>query len=367
MARIESLIQECSAILKSEFKITPEQTKISTYDAQNWRVFLQATNSDDDCAGVYFPRDLTAHLNQNSEFFEVNLLHEYFGHGLFCEHAIVGKNTVTLEQNLESTEKEILGSAEILTNFKIEKTHPLFEKYKNQRKELAAFLNHNLANYEGFAIWMEAYLSGLTNKKDVFDKKMQQYCNKECTKLFETVKSFEQKYGTHSLIYQFGFPKFYDKNIISNILKKICEKDYGTIELCLLYGSKKPHSDIDLFIVSDKIQSFQNDWLDIYAITTAEFKQGLNLLDISITDPIFTGDIVLGTEHQLETLKQTILDTSITKEAIIHNQKRSEEQNQYATILPKNTKQQKIAASYEQSYRINAEELKNGRKKLVLK
>lgn len=365
---INRLNLECSEILKSEFKIKPYKSNYKIYSNEEWNKFLVQTNSNKESLGVYFPRSFSVHLKRNSEFLPVNFLHEFFGHGLFCEYSLIGKKIVTLDSKLEETKKQILGVKKLPKNkhFKVGKTNPYFNIYKQQINELRKFCNDNNHNYEGFAMWLENYLASFTNNKYLFEKKMEKIVHSEYRELFNQFKLFEDKYGKFALIYQLGFPKFYDKDIIIDILKKRYGKEFETIELCILYGSRKPYSDIDLFIVSEKINSYYDIWFDVYAKTKKEFNYELKMLDISVTDPIFSGEFIIGSDKS-DSLRKKVLDMPITKEAINHNLKKSEEQGKFVLMLPKKSKEWKIASSYENSLRTNAEELKKGEKMLTLR
>lgn len=198
---LDQLLSECSEILESEFGITPESSTYNLYSEEEWRDFLAKTNSDEESLGVYLPRSQSAHLKEDSEFLPVNLIHEYFGHGLFCEYSSIGRKIVALEQQLAETEKKMLGLEQFPENshFTIDETNPYFEEYKNQREELAEFLGQNIQYYEGFAMWLEGYLAHSTGHGALFDRKMSEVVHPDYKRLFEQFKSFEEQYGRFTI------------------------------------------------------------------------------------------------------------------------------------------------------------------------
>lgn len=354
-------------MLLSEFGIKPEK---STYTIHSdWNGFVNNTGSHPDSHGVYLPRSLSAHLKESSEFLSVNLLHEYFGHGLFCEHAISGQRIVSLEQALAETEKEMLNVSEPpeQQKFQVDETNPFFERYKSQRKELQQFFSQKIHNYEGFAMWLEHFLAKAINNESLFEQKMDELVHPDYRKLFEQFHDFSSQYGNFALIAQLGFPKHYEDTTIVETLRNLYKEDFKSIELAIIYGSQKPHSDIDLFVVSDKIQSGYNHWLDIYARTPEEFEVDLNNFSIAVTDPLFSGRTIIGNSDYQEKLKQRVLNQPITQEAIQYNLTQSDEQERIALMYPENSKERKIAESYQQSFRKNAEELQRGNKVLTLR
>ena len=366
---LTNLVLESEEALLSEFSIKPERSNYCIHSDNEWQAFLINTGSHPDSHGVYFPRDLSAHLKKSSEFLPINLLHEYFGHGLFCEHSTIGQRIVSLEQDLAETEKEMLNLAELPEqhHFQVDETNPNFQRYKKQREELQQFFSQNVHNYEGFAMWLEHFLSKATNQAGLFEQKMDKLVHPGYKKLFEQFHNFSEQYGNFILIAQLGFPKYYDDDTIIETLRKIYKGDFDSIELVILYGSQKPYSDIDLFVVSDRIQSGYNHWLDVYARTPQEFKVDLANLSIAVTDPLFSGRIIIGDSEYQTQLKQKVLNQPITKEAIQYNIAQSEEQARIALMYPEDSKERKIAENYQESFRRNAEELQKGNKILTLR
>ena len=364
---LQNLVLESEEVLLSEFSIKPEKSNYVIHS--DWNKFVNNTGSHPDAHGFYLPRDLSAHLKESSEFLPVNLLHEYFGHGLFCEHAVTGQRIVSLEQSLAQTEKEMLNISElpVQKKFQVDETNPLFEKYKNQREELQQFFSENIHNYEGFAMWLEHFLSKATNQEVLFEQKINELVHPDYKKLFEQFYDFSSQNGNFALIAQLGFPKYYDDTTIVDTLRKFYQKNFESIELAILYGSQKPYSDIDLFIVSDRIQSGYNHWLDIYARTPEEFEVDLSNFSIAVTDPLFSGKVIIGNSDYQEKLKQRVLNKPITQEAIQYNLTQSDEQARIALMYPEDSKERKIAESYQESFRKNSEELQVGNKVLTLR
>lgn len=215
-------------------------------------------------------------------------------------------------------------------------------------------------------MWLEHFLSKATNNELLFGQNMDELVHPDYKKLFEEFYDFSTQNGNFALIAQLGFPKYYDDNTIVETLRKLYKGDFETIDFAILYGSKKPYSDIDLFVVSDKIQSCYNHWLDIFARTPEDFENDLSHFSIAITDPLFSGRTIVGDSEYQEHLKQKILNQPITQEAIQYNLTQSEEQGRIALLYPEDSKERSIAQSYQESFRRNAEELQKGNKMLTL-
>jgi stress-induced morphogen len=367
--KLDHLVMESVEVLESEFGIKPVKSIYTIYAGSPWKDFLHRTSSDPVSEGVYLPRTMSAHLKQDSFFLPVNLLHEYFGHGLYCEYALRGQRIVTLEQALAETERKMLGLSKLPEekHFRVDVTNPLFEQYKLQREELQEFFSHSVDKYEGFAMWVEHLLSQATNQEPLFQKKMEELVHPDYKSLFEHFLGFSEQNGNFALIAQLGFPKYYNASTVVETLRKLYKDDFDSIRIAILYGSRKPYSDIDLFIVSDKIKPCYNSWLDIYAVSHEEFEDGLANLSIAVTDPLFTGKVIVGNHEYIKRLQKRVLNRTITHQAVTFNLQQSEEQGKIALMYPEGSKERKICLSYQQSFRRNAEELRKGNKMLTLR
>ena len=166
------MITVCDEI--KEMGISPEESTFRLYSNDNWVDFC-ALRQSNHCTleGTYLPRTLSAHLKQETTFLQLNLFHEYIGHGSFCEHSRIGKRIVRYEQNLAEIEKQILGISELPENvhFTVDQSNPHFNDYIKLRKEFDEFFRQHHNYYEGFAYWLEHHLAGSYGLRCVSDEK----------------------------------------------------------------------------------------------------------------------------------------------------------------------------------------------------
>lgn len=354
---LNNLILNASQYYQQLLNIKPKRTKLQILSKKEWQQFCQKINLNYTSEGFFLLRNLTAYLLKESKNMHLNLFHEYFGHGLFCEYSKQGKFLEKLEKRLEREEKQKFKgkkfSLQEIQEFR--KQNPNFILLQKEKKS-------NL--YEIFAIWTEHYLSELFEMKDKFNKK---YKNipKEVKDNLEKMLNFQKNYGELVLFYEIGMPKYYDANKIKNLLEQLFKEKTKSMELVLLYGSKKPYSDIDLFIVSKEIENFSNRWLDIYSLNPKEFEYSLSVFCISVTDPILTGEFVLGNREYLEKKKRQLQEQPITKEAIYYNLIKAKEQKIYAESYSNDLEKYSKAMSYAETYLKNALALMQGKRKLT--
>ena len=135
-------------------------------------------------------------------------------------------------------------------------------------------------------------------------------------------------------------------------------ENMSQVQYLILTGSQKPYSDIDIFMVSDSgYVNWDLGWLDIYGRNIQELDEHVRNLDFSTCQRLLTGEILYGDEREFERIREKIRIQSITRDAILHNHRMSEEISN-SSQNPKN----KTA----QTYRIAAKKMERGVKVLTL-
>lgn len=341
---LSALLDEASTFLASEFKLNLKKSKLKLYSPENWQRFCQVNSFDADKDGLYVPKSYSAYVRTDSHFLISNLFHEYYGHGLFCEHSNIGKNLGEISH--ESADSFLYNTINI-------QTQPL------------GLARQNIGNYEGFAIWLEALLCEETGNKNVWETKKERL-PKYYISLFEHFRDAEQKLTRFGFMAQLGFPKYYSDKTLLQTVRAIYSNHFDNIELILLYGSQKPESDIDLVVVTnDKSQNWDNGWLDVCQINKQEFDSRIRLFDIEATIGLFIGHPIYDHGDLFNTYRRTILNQSITPEAIEHNQAMAELQKSYEHYFKDDPKKLKSSQGYVRSYLAVAEGLRHGRKLLT--
>ncbi len=346
MITLDALLQDASSFVKSEFNLDIEKSQLKLYSSKNWMKFYEANKnsifgfSKDDYS-LFVPSSCCAYVRTDNSFLISNILHELYGHGLFVEHSKIGKQLVDIIQNKED-----------------EKTF-MFDEVD---KQLFGIAKYNIQNYEGFAIWLESLLCQETGNNKLFNKKKDSL-NIDNLHLLDYFNQAEKNLSRFGLVSQMGFPKFYDDEKVLEVTKKL----YGSFDnfnFIVLYGSQKPESDIDLFIVSNNNSAnYFNGWLDIYELNKNEFIDLSKKLDISITDPIFSGRLIQGDKTYFEKIKKQIQEEPITQEAIDYNLREAKRLKDFDSQTPH---QEKMRKNYIRSFSQNLEQLKLGNKALTL-
>lgn len=341
MKDVTEIIIQGRDFIKSEFNLELSKSTLKHYSKSDWKTFCQVNNFDSTQYGLYVPKSYTAYVH-NDPFFISNIFHEFFGHGLFCEHAILGQELVKNEINNNSKE------------FPYSKT-----------KKYLSFTDNNILDYEGFALWMEYTLCKETNNEKIWNDKKQTF-SKDIITLIEYFQSCEEKFTRYGFMAQMSFPRYNNPDKIIAVVKKLYDLKFKNIETIIFYGSKKPYSDIDLFIISNNpSRNYFNGWLDIYELNIKDFEYLKNNLDISVTDPIFTGTQIYG-QLKLDEYKRDILNQKITQKMISHSKIRAMDQKE-AINETTDDRLVKIATGYSNTYEFNAKELALGNKILTFK
>lgn len=335
-----------------------EQTKLTVLDCEGWRALCKKQEGNQDASGMFQPRSQIAVINSESEVYPLNLFHEYFGHGLFCERTLTGKKLVDLEQKLMQEEKEhfegIPFSLKELKRFR--ENNATFKHLQQERED-------NLDLYENFAIWTECLLAKHFDINQ-FEMRYDSMPESERSQ-FDKILSFSKRYGNLSTFYAVGFERKITIPRVKMLLEDIYKNLLQDARFIVVYGSGKPFSDIDIFAVSDNLPEIDMKWLDVRVYSIKDFEEGINMFDIAVTDPLLTGELIFGDKDYLEQQKTKLVGQPITEEAIKHNIKQSEKQERMALQFSVGSSENSRGMSYSLTYLRNAFALREGKRLLT--
>ncbi|MCA9478034.1 MAG: hypothetical protein KC535_02710 [Nanoarchaeota archaeon] len=346
MERLDDYLQEAGNYIWSEFKLDLSKTKLKLYSEKNWRTFCEKNQFEKDAQGIYVPAGYSAYVRTDSPFLLSNIFHEYFGHGLFMEHSKMGLDLIDVIRQKGDEKSYLFGE-------------------KDPQVPSEGFFSKRIYDYEGFAYWLESHLDSQTGNKRLWDHKkiLMDPLYRHVQEQFEEIYSQLPRLNFFG---QLGFPKYYSSQDILDTVQYLYKDSFEHIEFIVLYGSQKPSSDIDLFICSDnESRNLVNGWLDIYELKKSDFEHKKKLLDLSVTDPLFSGTVIYDQNNLVEKSKREILSETITHSHIIHNARRSEEQKGFLDLCT-SERDRKLTASYTRSFKLNAEQLGLGNKPLTL-
>lgn len=297
---MKNLIIQASEILEDKFKIKPERTKL--YLHKDIQEFLKKTKNPQ-AQSIFFPRDLSAHAPEN----RLDLaIHEFHGHGLYCEQAQYGKKMVSDEQNFESmSQKEIQKALELHEYMRI--------------------------NFEAHALWTEDFLLRELKKEELLEKRLKEMENfqfsdkfnptiKNYKDVYNNAKQFEKDNGLYELWYTFGFPKQFDNQTLIEITKEKLNSRFKNLVFLILFGSQKETSDIDLCAVLEDDckpdEYYESNTVDLSQFNYSEFLGKLRLFDIPAIEPLIKGRLIIGDKTEFENFKKQALNNIPDEKAI---------------------------------------------------
>ena len=159
--------------------------------------------------------------------------------------------------------------------------------------------------------------------------------------------------------------KIQDKKRLLKLSQNIFGRKLERAKLILHFGSGKPFSDIDLFVVSNDIKPIYDSWIDGRAYKINEIEEGVKVLNPMITDPIMVGKFIFGDDAYWSRLKHQIFAQPITEEAIRFslNEYESEKKRSKDEALGKHLQDKNLRSA--KTFLTNALALKNGDKVLT--
>jgi len=350
---IQNLLETSNEFYQDLLGYKPGQTSLTQVPENQWNEFAQTRGLNPNSSGIYLPRNQTAIIRQDNL---LSLFHEYFGHGLYCEQSLSGKKLVDLEKRLLEEEKQEFSKGK----FTLEDIQR-FRARNETFQELDKFRKQNLLQYETFAIWTEYLLSGEFGLNDLFGRKYDSLSKQE-KEAVDSAINFSEQYGNLATFYTNGLARRTTPKIVKRLLEDVCGQNLDSIKFGILFGSRKPFSDIDIYLVSNKIEPFSSNWIDTRVHTQNRFEEGIRNFDIRVTDPLFSGEFIFGDRIYFEQQKKRLRNQTITQEVVKYNLQKSED---YKNLRKEDfdiCDQVVDSKGYVQTYLLNALALKQGKR-----
>jgi hypothetical protein len=355
--KTEELLENISSFYADYLGYKPKNTDLINVEESGWENFTQQRGLNPESSGVYLPRNQTAVIKDGNP---LSLFHEYFGHGLYCEQSLAGRQLVDLERRLLEEERLEFENRkftlEDLRRFR--QQTPTFQELNELRQK-------DLSLYEGFAVWSEYFLSGKFGHERDFERKYDGLSESDQKGLQEIV-NFSKQLGPLATFYAFGMARRTTPERARMLLEEIYgKKALEDSKLILLTGSRGHFSDIDLFASSNSIKPEVNEWLDLVVFREDDFEKRVHLFEVQVTHPIMAGELVFGDSNYLKKLKTQLMEQPITREAIKHNLDFSKEQRRFGVEgFPK--EKRRISEGYALSAQLLANALEEGKRLLTL-
>lgn len=304
---MKDLIIQASEILEEKFKIKPEKTKLHIYN--NIQEFLNKTRNPQ-ALSIFFPKDISAHVPIDRLDL---ILHEYHGHGLYCEYTPYGKKMVEHEIKLPKMSEEDIKKALYI--------HEYFKLY-----------------FEGHALWTEEFLLKSLGKEDIFKLRLKELENltfksifypeiKTQKEVYNEAKGFENKNGIYDFWYSLGFPRQFDKQTLIEIAKEKLNSRFDKLVFLIHFGSKNKEGDIDLCAILEddvKLDKYNHSrTIDLSQFNYSDLLKRIRLFDIPIVQPFLTGELIFGDKFNFKKLKNKLKTEKPTIEAIKYLQNKS--------------------------------------------
>jgi hypothetical protein len=171
---LEEEVNRAENILHSTTGYKPEKSKLVPY--QEWPY---------EFTGIFLEEDMTANIPFTPESPETMLcsaIHEYLGHGTYCEHTENGRKLVEYKKGLQGIHTE---------------------EYAEEARE---FSEEVMPHSEGFAVWTEELILNKIGLSSLWNLRARTlHPNEE--KGYKLVKSKEQKLGIKGMLRYLGFSR----------------------------------------------------------------------------------------------------------------------------------------------------------------
>jgi len=340
---ISSVLSVANAAMRDIFGSSIERSRLVTHSDESWDDFASSNETLQHTTGCFDPVLLRAHVKKSSAHLVPDLFHELYGHGFLLERSPIGKLFADSQRTA------------------------LPELMASNRHEPYGILNPLRENLEAFAHWLESELCERTGHCTDWKRK-EAALPTDAMAIYAYATGIQQRFTTLGFAKQYGIPMMPRKDAVKAVLLENFPIDRSKGDFAVLYGSRKPASDIDVFVVTDNIEgNVYWGWLDVYVLSHEQLIGSRHSLDLSVTDPIFTGDLVVGDDVRFECLRESLRQAPITQECIAYAEQASRAQDAFAADTSLDDEMRGKQARYAMCYQRQAAQMREGRKALTLR
>jgi len=227
--QIRTLLDSSNQFYQDLLGYKPEKTTLQQIPNTKWNEFAQTRGLNPNSSGIYLPRNQKAIIQGENP---LSLFHEYFGHGLYCEHNLTGRKLVELEKRLLEEEQQTFSNS----RFCLED----LQKFRQQNQtfqELEKFRQENLGRYELFAIWTEYLLSGEHNLREDFERKYDSLLGPE-KEAVDSIINFSESYGDLATFYAQGMARKTTVGRVKRLLEEVCKDKLKDVRFALWFKKR---------------------------------------------------------------------------------------------------------------------------------
>ncbi|MGB9748835.1 MAG: hypothetical protein ACP5OZ_04095 [Candidatus Woesearchaeota archaeon] len=295
MEELEIILGEAYSAAKLDLNLELKKSKLLLYSKENWSKFLEKNNLDKTIEGIYIPKEYSAIVCEQSKFLIPEILHNYFGHGLFIENSRLGRKTLEIQKDAGQEE------------FK-----EFFYCKKDENEKNLGISSNNYENYEGFALWIEKFLCLKTRNYNVW-KERKDALSKQSQELLKTFENSYYVLTKFGFLAQLGFPAKYSKEKLLEYLRNTYGTGFSKIKLILSSDYIKNESElerkINLIIFSNNPSlETDNGWIKISEFNASEIEEGICSIPLEkrlkIKVALENPHILLGENSYVEKLKE---------------------------------------------------------------
>lgn len=305
------------------FTVEDDDVRIDVMAEQKFLDFVSVNNLLPRDA-MFIPELMKIYVNAGSPFAVSHLIHEVMGHALYHLHAKPGQDT-----------------------FGFDDKRYMFNIAADPSEQFAMVIEPQHMFTLGLEdLWYQMYENFSARDKEIMHHLAKEY----------------KEYQLLGTLGRFGFPKIkIDNDDLMKTVYRLTGYMPGNVVMTIMYGSRKPYSDIDLVVVThdDMKDHFREHWLDVEFVGLREFDRRVQLFDIAYCNPLQTGVLISGDPEYHSRCINHISSGVITQDAVNHNINQAHEcislQDKFVSA-----RDREKCMGYYRSYLRNSEQLRKG-------
>lgn len=262
---LDALLKQADKIVRDEFSLSLSKSRLTLVPGPEWGY--------SPAVGVYIPKRHHALAKSDYAHVTSTIFHELYGHGLFYEHSMIGKQYY--KDPKEYTTSPVPGFG---------------------------FEDTNKGNSEGFALWMESLLTRRLLSEEKWKRALRNLA-KKYRDWHASFADHHDRVGTLDFLATLGFPV----NPTPEGLQEFLRKRYSGNRIHLALQCQLPDGKPRVLVVTEqKDRQDRKDWLVLKELGREEFIARLAIGDRQLSDVIHIAEPLLGDQQLLGKLQQEI-------------------------------------------------------------
>ena len=261
------LIKQAKKKIAEAFDLSISKSTLYLYTPDEWVNFAESHGKNPGTLrGLYLPNEYSAHVTTGKRHYPLTVFHELFGHGLFYECSVLGKNSKSAKPSC-----------------------------------LKSFGGDTQEYLEGIAVWFDQWCSYQLGLKAAWHEKF--LCLPKSYKLaYTAIKNQVEEQTAFGMLAHHGFEIPVTQERLANYIQAT---EPGT-QFAIQYGDGSITEGTCVFVLGDETRTTTNSWLKLQMLSPSDFARVAAKQHPDILSTMFQGRFLCGDRTKYNKVKEKL-------------------------------------------------------------